>query len=89
MNLCDFQLACLVQANHSTDEKAQKCYRDCVNYSGDLIYELSASGQPFNDDSVIERTIGYQLTRYEVPFEVSNFMRNKLVGLQPIKILIS
>lgn len=80
MELHTFQLGCLLKANTLSIESA-KCLRDCVNYSGDLAYEMKHL-KTFTDSSCIERTIFYQITRYKRPEDVIEFMKFNLTKVK-------
>lgn len=72
--LHQFQKGLLLKAELTEDKKAQSCYRDCVNFSGVMDYELR-SKKKHSVKAIIRATANYQLTRFEVPKEVTDYFK--------------
>lgn len=84
MKLHTFQLGCLLKANTLSNISA-KCLRNCVNHSGDLAYEMKHL-KTFTDSVCIERTILYQLTRYNTPDDVIVFLKFNLSKVKELSV---
>lgn len=70
-----FQAELLQLANKTTNPNSKNCYRDCVNFSGVVAYELRSKGL-FSEQEAIKKTVNYQLTRFNVPKEVKKYFKS-------------